>query len=53
MNNLADTWLGTPLNMAPEILEEKRYGIEADLYSLGVSLFQMLTGRYPFTGNSE
>jgi len=39
--------------MAPEILEEKPYGMDADIYSLGVIFYQMLYGLYPFNGNSE
>jgi len=29
---LTGTVLGTPYTMAPEILEEKNYGMEADIY---------------------
>lgn len=36
--------------MAPEVLERKPYGIGADIWSLGVVFYQMLTGRYPYKG---
>lgn len=39
--------------MAPEVLEQKAYGLEADLYSLGVNFYQLLFGKYPFSANSE
>jgi len=39
---------GTPLYMAPEQLAGERLGREADLFSLGVTIFEMLKGRLPF-----
>lgn len=38
---------GTPLVLAPEILRGKTPGPESDLYSLGVLLYQLVTGRVP------
>lgn len=34
--------------MAPEILREQEYGIQADMWSLGVILFEMIFGQLPF-----
>jgi serine/threonine-protein kinase len=44
--------LGTPSFMSPEQLEGRTVTGHSDLFSLGVSLFQMLTGHLPFTADS-
>ena len=43
--------VGTPEYMAPE-LAEKPESVSSDIYAVGVLLYQMLTGRLPFTGTS-
>jgi len=43
---------GSPLYMAPEVFLG-RYGKEADLWSAGVMLFQLLSGRMPFAEYDE
>jgi len=44
--------VGTFHYMAPEI-GKGRYGREIDVYALGIILFEMLTGRVPFEGESS
>ena len=42
------TIIGTPNYMAPEILSGKGYSYSADLWSLGVMLFEFMIGYLPF-----
>ncbi|XP_071946341.1 serine/threonine-protein kinase 36-like [Antedon mediterranea] len=43
---------GTPLYMAPELVEEKPYDHTADLWSLGCILYELFVGTPPFYTNS-
>ena len=41
-----------PYHISPEILENKRYDSKADIWSLGVLLYEMVTFKMPFNANS-
>lgn len=47
---MADSMVGSPMYMAPECLTGKPYDTRADIYSLGVVLYEMIFGFFPYEG---
>lgn len=39
--------------MAPEVLTNKLYSYKADIWSLGVTLFELITGGFPFEAETR
>lgn len=48
---LMRTYVGSPLNMAPEILKGQNYTDKVDVYSAGTILYEMLYGVSPYEAN--
>ena len=49
-SGLASTRAGTSIYMAPEILGGDKYDTMADLWSLGIIIFEIITYKKPFHG---
>ena len=52
LNEFAYKRLGSPLFMAPEILNNRPYDGRCDIYSLGCVLYSMVYGRGPYVENN-
>ena len=48
----AGVMIGTPEYMSPEQVEAKEVDQRSDIYSVGVILYEMVTGRVPFEGDT-
>lgn len=44
---------GTPLYLAPELLAGAKPSVASDIYSVGVLLYHLVSGRYPVTGTNR
>lgn len=51
--NTCSSIIGTPEYMGPEVLKGEKYDYQADWWSLGCVIFDMMAGHPPFTGNSH
>ena len=51
-NNNRET-SGTPGYMAPEVMMRKNHSFEVDYYSVGVTMYEIITGRRPYRGRTK
>ena len=49
----AKTMVATPQYLAPEIINKQNYSFKADIWSLGVTFFQLMYLTYPFEGKTD
>ena len=52
-DDITNTKNGTPLTMAPEVIKGEFVSIKCDIWSLGIIIYFMYFGEYPYNGNSE
>jgi serine/threonine protein kinase len=50
--DVADTFLGTPYYLAPELWKRQKYSKKADIWSLGIVLYELMTLKRPFVSSS-
>lgn len=46
------TFLGSPLYMSPQILAKERFSSKCDIWSLGVTIYEILYGQTPFSAKN-
>lgn len=51
-NEKVNSIAGSPIYMAPEIMARLSYSANADLWSIGVLFYQLVTSHYPFTAKT-
>ena len=51
--NHANTFIGTPYYVSPEMCRNKPYNDKSDIWALGCILYELLTFNHPFTANSQ
>ena len=50
---IAEAMPHTLIYWAPEVINLQRYGSAADMWSLGVTMYQIVTGEHPFNTGDE
>jgi cGMP-dependent protein kinase len=53
LTDYTSTIIGTPHYIAPEILQGKGYSLSCDFWSLGICMFEIFYGIYPFGNNAN
>jgi calcium-dependent protein kinase len=51
--SLAPSCIGTVYYIAPEVVRYERYDSKCDLWSCGIMMYFLLSGEFPFTGETE
>ena len=51
-NPVGETLCGTPYYLSPEMWQAQRYNKKADVWSLGIVLYEMMALKHPFVGEN-
>jgi len=51
--SLAQTMIGTPYFMSPELINEEPYGQKSDIWALGCTVYELVTLKKPFDGKTS
>ena len=52
-SSFANTFIGTPYYLSPEICEEKPYNEKSDIWALGCILYELATYKHPFNAANQ
>lgn len=50
---IRSTFCGTPLYLAPEVIKQTGHDKSVDIWCIGALIFELLTGRCPFNGQTD
>lgn len=50
---MANTMVGTPYYLSPELCEDKPYNQKTDIWSLGCVLYELCTFKHPFEATNQ
>ena len=53
VNSVANTFVGTSGYMAPERIKGEKYSVQSDVWSLGMTLIELILGKFPFPPNGQ
>lgn len=51
--SMAQTMVGTPYYMSPELVEGQPYNVKSDVWAVGCLLYELLTFKHPFNGANQ
>lgn len=53
INSVANTFVGTSGYMSPERIQGEKYSVQSDVWSLGMTLVELVLGKFPFPPNGQ